>query len=107
MKGFHEERWAHGTPRHNVARDGKLYVMPEQCSTCIFRAGNLMSLNRGRVRQMVDEVREVQGCIPCHQTLHGDNAICRGQFDLHKTWPIRFAEEAGVVVFEDPTSPKE
>jgi hypothetical protein len=84
---------------HNVVRDGKMYVMSERCSTCIFRPGNLMHLQRGRVRAMVDEVQRTQGCIPCHKTLGGDNAICRGQFDLHPTQPIQIAERLGMVVY--------
>ena len=88
--------------RHNVYRDGRVHVMPERCETCIFRAGNLMGLHRGRVRQMVDRVKAIDGCIPCHATLAGDNAVCRGQFDLHPTPTLQLAEALGLVAFEDP-----
>lgn len=89
--------------RTNVARDGKLFVMSEKCSTCIFRPGNLMRLKRGRVRGMVDEVKRTDGCIPCHKTLDGDdNAVCRGQFDLHPTAPMQIAERLGLVEWQEP-----
>jgi hypothetical protein len=80
-----------------------IHVMPSRCETCIFRAGNLMHLQRGRVRDMVDEVKRTDGCIPCHKTLAGEHqAICRGQFDLHPTQPIQVAQRLGLVRFEDP-----
>jgi len=87
------------SPKHNVYRGGRIYVQEEMCSTCIFRAGNLMDLNRGRVRQMVDQVKRIDGCIPCHKTLAGDNAVCRGQFDLHKTPTLALAERCGIIEF--------
>jgi hypothetical protein len=57
--------------RHNVYRDGRVHVQAQMCSTCIFRPGNLMDLNAGRVRSMVDEAREHDSAIVCHQTLTG------------------------------------
>jgi hypothetical protein len=87
--------------KHNIYRDGHIYVMAERCSTCIFRAGNLMDLNRGRVREMVDTIHRIDGVIPCHQTLQGDNAVCRGQYDLHKTPTLKLAEHFGIIEFTD------
>jgi hypothetical protein len=58
-----------------------------------------MDLNRGRVRQMVDEMKAKDGCIPCHRTLDGDNAVCRGQFDLHKTPTLTLGERVGRIRF--------
>lgn len=69
----------------NVYRDGKVHVMAEKCATCIFRPGNLMSLNDGRVRDMVAEtVSNVGSNIPCHKTIYGQReqeAVCRGWYD--------------------------
>lgn len=88
--------------QHNVFRDGVIHVMPSRCETCIFRPGNLMHLQRGRVRAMVDQVKRDESCIPCHKTLDGDNAVCRGQYDLHPTMPLQVAERMGLIRFEDP-----
>lgn len=62
-------------------------LLSEQCSTCIGRPGNLMSLRPGRVGQMVSGSLSGGGFITCHQTLsYGDhpeigNAVCRWFYD--------------------------
>lgn len=61
-----------------------LRVCAEKCSTCVFRPGNLMQLQPGRVAGMVRESIENDSFIPCHKTLDGDKAVCRGFFDKHK-----------------------
>lgn len=77
----------------NVASGGVVRVMRERCSTCIFKPGNLMHLQPGRVRAMLARVRHDQGCIPCHKTLdRKEQAVCRGQFDTAKTDPLQIAE---------------
>jgi len=80
-----------------------LRVMAEQCSTCIFRPGNPMRLQPGRVRSMMDEVRARDSFIPCHQTLGtGEpSAICRGQADAFRGWLLRHIE----TVEEVPPAP--
>jgi len=85
---------------HNVYRDGRVHVQAEMCSTCIFRPGNLMSLKPGRVRGMVDEAREHESAIVCHQTLYpGPNAVCRGFFERWPTAPLQIAERLGLVTW--------
>ena len=90
----------------NVASRGVVRVMRERCSTCIFKPGNLMHLQTGRVRNMVEQVREDQSCIPCHKTLDLDEqAVCRGQFDIVKTTPLQIAERLGFIEWtEQPES---
>lgn len=83
--------------RHNVFRDGRVHVRAELCSTCVFRPGNLMELRAGRVRQMVDEAKEHDSGIVCHQTLDGDNATCRGFFDRYPTTPLQIAERLDLI----------
>ena len=85
--------------RHNAFRDGRVHVQGELCSTCIFRPGNLMDLRPGRVRQMRDEARENDAAIVCHQTLDGDNAVCRGFFDRWPTTPLQLAERLGLITW--------
>lgn len=84
-----------------VYRDGLIHVCKIQCSTCIFRRGNLMSLARGRVKQMVRDATRSESCIPCHQTLDGPKSVCRGFFDKHKTSPLQIAERLGLVEFTE------
>lgn len=67
-----------------VYSDGKVHVMPTMCSTCIFRPGNLMTLQTGRVKEMVDEATAAESVIPCHKTTYGQRdqeAVCRGYYD--------------------------
>lgn len=70
-----------------VYSDGKIHVRSDLCSTCIFRPGNLMNLNAGRVKEMVDGCVEEGGVIPCHKTTHGQaeqEATCRGFFNSYR-----------------------
>ena len=84
--------------KNNVFREGRVHVCDHLCSTCIFRPGNLMHLTPGRVEQMVEECGE-EGCIPCHKTLDGDNAVCRGFYKKHRNQLLQMAERMGVVTF--------
>lgn len=76
---------------NNVYRDGYVFVCEQMCSTCIFRKGNLMHLQPGRVREMVNEARRNDGTIVCHKTLGHDNAACYGFFARYKPFPLRLA----------------
>lgn len=71
-----------------------LQVRKAMCETCIFRPGNVMALRPGRVKGMVDECRETQSFIPCHETMvpvDPDNEddermtgpVCKGFYDAH------------------------
>lgn len=82
---------------HNVYRNGKIYVCKEMCETCIFRPGNLMHLEPGRVKQMAEDATAAESTIICHSTLTGDNAACRGFFDQYKTQPLQIAERLGMI----------
>lgn len=86
----------------NAYRDGKVHVCKKMCSTCIFRPGNLMHLEDGRVEQMVESSTKDESAIICHKTLdQPDQAVCRGFWDKHRseTAPLRAAEALGVVEF--------
>lgn len=89
--------------RHNIYRDGKVHVLAEQCSTCIFRPGNLMHLSPGRLKDIVNEASSEDGSIVCHQTLEdmgsGENAVCLGFFDRYKTTILQIAERMNVLKF--------
>lgn len=69
-----------------VYHSAKVHVMSEKCSTCIFRPGNLMHLQPGRVKEMVEESIKQEAGITCHKTLYGQadqHAVCRGFFDSY------------------------
>jgi hypothetical protein len=90
--------------RHNVFRDGKIHVMEKMCKTCIFRPGNLMQLEPGRVEGMVRDATADDSCIPCHSTLYlsgrPEHAVCRGFFDRHATAPLQIAERLGMIEWQ-------
>lgn len=94
---------------NNTYRNGKVHVMPEKCDTCIFRPGNKMRLQEGRVKDMVDGCLTSQGVIPCHKTLGGDNSICRGFYDSYADdiQALQVAKRVGIIKFDDPTVQQE
>jgi hypothetical protein len=80
--------------------NGKVHVRKTQCKTCIFRPGNLMHLEEGRVEQMVRDAVADDSCIPCHHHLYTGakvEPICRGFYDKHATTPIRLAEAMEII----------
>ena len=81
-----------------LTKDG-LRVCAGECSTCIFRPGNLMTLRPGRVRNMVDQAVAADSFISCHKTLEGEQAVCRGFYDRHgdKTMGCRLGGVIGVI----------
>lgn len=72
-------------------RDGRVHVMAEKCSTCVFRPGNPMSLRPGQLRELTAHVQETGVPFSCHQTLpyagaehiafYGGAALCAGAVD--------------------------
>jgi hypothetical protein len=73
-----------GGGHFEVYRDGFVHVLAARCPTCIFRPGNRMSLNPGRVRGMVAVAVARQGMIPCHEVMDTpEPAICRGFYDTN------------------------
>jgi hypothetical protein len=73
----------------NVFVDGVFRVLAERCPTCIFRPGNPMHLQPGRVKEMVEGSLAGGAYITCHQTLpygaypETAPAVCRGFYDAH------------------------
>ncbi|MFF4501601.1 hypothetical protein [Streptomyces sp. NPDC001401] len=61
---------------------GTVRLCARRCATCIFRPGNLMDLQPGRLADMVTRARRTEGHIVCHATLGtAAPAICRGFAD--------------------------
>lgn len=93
-----------------VAGPWGVRVMSGSYTTCIFSPGNLMSLEPGRVKEMLDAALAEEGHIVCHQTLsralYGlDPAICNG-FTTHpnaaRSLALRYAAITNCTVLVDP-----
>jgi hypothetical protein len=81
----------------------KSRLLAAECSTCVFRPGNLMQLRPGRLGQLIRENTgaNAQG-LHCYQTTYGQNpgtglALCRGFYDRfgHLANFIRVCERIG------------
>ena len=84
----------------NTFVGGKVWVRGAMCETCIFRPGNLMQLDGGRVAEMVRQADEAGSCIPCHSHLHVGadiEPVCRGYFLRRSSWTLRLAEKMGII----------
>jgi hypothetical protein len=59
-------------------------VFTEMCSTCVFRPGNQMRLQPGRLKEIVDSNLETGTLLICHKTTYNqapEEIACRGFFD--------------------------
>lgn len=84
-------------------RGGRVHVLDDKCLTCIFRPGNLMRLEPGRVKGMVQGAVGDGSCIPCHSTLGtASPAICRGFWDRYgdRVMALRLAVFLDMVTFD-------
>ncbi len=98
----------------NVLGPGGPRLLKDKCPTCIFRPGNPMHLNAGRVKSMVDKCLQGGGFITCHSTLkfYGrpiGPSICRGFYDAHADSSnlLRiFARLGGFVEVDLPPEPE-
>lgn len=69
-----------------VYHSGMVHIKAELCATCVFRPGNLMMLQPGRLKDLVDENLANGSAITCHKTTFGQaeqEATCRGFFDAY------------------------
>lgn len=99
-----------------VYRDGKVHVLRERCTTCVFRPKNLMHLTPGRLKGMVEDSVADQTSFACHQTLaYGDHtdhyegeALCAGMVEKHgdKILPVRLAHAMNILEEVEPAPPK-
>ncbi|MBQ1050822.1 hypothetical protein KBX50_20400 [Micromonospora sp. C51] len=88
----------------------KTRLLARECATCIFRPGNPMHLEPGRLRQMVTAARGDAGYIICHSTLPYAGspvppAICRGFADRYRTWQLQLMEHLWGFVDVEPPDP--
>lgn len=93
--------------KHNAFRNNRVHVLSKKCDTCIFRPGNKMNLNEGRVADMVAKAVKNESAIICHATLGtGADAVCRGFHDVHgdEVATMRLAKALDVIEWQDPPS---
>ncbi len=104
----------HGQPGLSVGDPAtmKSRLLADQCQTCIFRPGNPMHLDPGRLRELVTTALSQQSFVICHDTLpygpHPDAApaICRGFYDRYTTTRLRvIAALFGFLDCDPPTNP--
>lgn len=88
-------------------RLGKTRVLSRQCGTCIFRPGNPMHLDPGRLSAMIRQAQARERYIICHDTLpqvhpgYGP-AVCRGFYNRYDTWALQLARRLWGIVEVPP-----
>lgn len=106
LRDDHDE-WGEGAHIFDVGT-GTVRLCENLCTTCIFHPGNLMSLEPGRVKEMLHDALASEGHIVCHKTLGTDEpAICAGftrHPDAGRSLALRLAA-AGVVNIKRITPP--
>jgi len=78
-----------------------LFVMEERCDTCIFRPGNLMDLNKGRLADLIESTDEGDTNVICHKSRSVSGAIhtdawCKGSVDRRPGKAVRTLREMGL-----------
>jgi hypothetical protein len=77
--------------------------MAEQCSTCIFRPGNLMNLDEGRLKDLTDSTDRGDTNVVCHQTLDQRvGAFCKGSVDRRAGQAVQLAERLPFIEYVTP-----
>lgn len=81
--------------------NGRVHVMADKCETCVFRPGNPMQLQPGRLAELVAENRNNQAALVCHKTTYDQSpqeAICRGYYDAFgQDHPLRLARHMRII----------
>lgn len=91
------------TRKRQPYSDGKVHVMAERCSTCVFHAGNLMRLEEGRLKDLLEQNLERDTALICHKTIYEpeyvQKAVCRGFYDAYasEVTPLRMAIALDVI----------
>lgn len=88
-----------------VYRDGKVHVMSDMCSTCIFSTSR--PVPGSRVAELVRATADIEGGnVPCHHTTYGQSdsgeAVCRGWYDrfADRDVTFRLAASSGVIEWQ-------
>ncbi len=84
---------------HNAYRDGRVLVCERRCDTRVFRPGNLMHLEPGRLADLIARALADDST----STIYRDdvnNAVCRGFYDRHPPQPLQAAQRLGLIRFD-------
>ena len=87
---------------HNIYREGKVHVLSELCSSCIFKPHE-RPVDGARVAEMVRDTMDTDGAtVVCHKTLYrevDEHAICRGWLDRfgERDSLLQVAERMGII----------
>lgn len=86
---------------------GRVHVLDQRCSTCVFRPGNLMHLHPGRLKNLIETNTANGSALTCHVTLAEWDApvppaVCRGFYDTHPTLPLLLAAALDMITFDPP-----
>lgn len=92
-------------------REGRIHVLADRCSTCVFRPGNPMNLGEGRLADLIESNLSADSALTCHQTLPNNPAyeappaLCRGFFDAYarEVTALRMAVAMDLIA-HDPVS---
>lgn len=92
--------------------DGMIHVVSEKCGTCVLRPGNLMHLQEGRLKDLIETNLRADTAFACHQTIYGgaeQEALCRGYVDAYgdSVTPVRVARLFGAIKEVPPIKPWE
>lgn len=94
-------------------------LLKSQCKTCVFRAGNLMHLDPGRLAGMVKDCKDGDTHIPCHETIDysdvdedgtgagssvvgGPASICAGFAERYEPTILQLARRLDYLELIDP-----
>lgn len=91
----------------DIYRDGKVHVLSDKCSTCIFTTNR--PVDGARVAGLVRDTKDEPGAtVPCHATLYRpgkeENAVCAGWYErFADADPIlSMAKAMDVIEYDDP-----
>lgn len=69
-----------------VYHSNKVHVVDKKCSTCVFHPGNLMKLQPGRLKEIVDHNLGEGVGLTCHKTTFDQQeqeATCAGYYEAY------------------------
>lgn len=86
--------------RFNAFRDGKVHVVREMCSTCIFRG---KVVDKERREEMIREADQKETAIVCHSTLNTkQQAVCHAYYQLRSSATLRLAMAMKCIAWDEP-----
>ncbi len=81
-------------------------LLKRPCDTCVTFPDDRMFLGAERREAFIAEACKTKSYVICHETRDGDEAICRGFWNLHRSQSpfLSLMERCGLVAEVDPSS---